>query len=99
MVTIQGFIQFAAVVTGGGTGDLRITGLPYTKTANSYPVGSVYLALGTWSGNHPTVVFGSFAASSTLLLQQDASGGYGTAIPISFASADAYLTFTITYEV
>jgi hypothetical protein len=99
MVTIQGFIQFAAVVTGGGTGDLRITGLPYTKTANSYPVGSVYLALGTWSGNHPTVVFGSFSASSTLLLQQDASGGYGTAIPISFASANAYLTFTITYEV
>jgi hypothetical protein len=99
MVTIQGFIQFAAVVTGGGTGDLRITGLPYTKTANSYPVGSVYLALGTWSGNHPTVAFGSFTASSTLLLQQDASGGYGTAIPISFASANAYLTFTITYEV
>lgn len=99
MVTLQGYIQFAAVVTGGGTGDLRITGLPYTKTANSYPVGSVYLALGTWSGNHPTVVFGSFSASSTLLLQQDASGGYGTAIPISFASANAYLTFTLSYEV
>ena len=98
-VRLQGFIQFAAVVTGGGTGSLQITGLPFSKTANSYPVGGVYLALGTWSGNHPTAVFGAFGASSQLLLQQDASGGYGAAIPVSFASANAFLTFTITYEV
>jgi hypothetical protein len=98
-VTVQGFIQFAGTVTGGGTGDLQVTGLPFAKSANSYPVGSVYLSLGAWSGNHPTAVFKSFSASSALMLQQDASGGYGASIPISFASANAYLTFTITYEV
>jgi hypothetical protein len=98
-VTLQNYIQFAGTVTGGGTGSLQITGLPFAKSATSYPVGSVYLALGTWSGNHPTVIFGSFGASSQLLLQQDASGGYGAAIPVSFASANAFLTFTITYEV
>jgi hypothetical protein len=98
-VTLQGFIQFAAVVTGGGVGDLRITGLPFTKTATSYPVGGVYLALGTYVGIAPIVVFGSFTASSTLVLQQNATGGFGTAVGIGFASANAYLTFTITYEV
>jgi hypothetical protein len=98
-VTLQGYIQFAAVVTGGGTGSLQITGLPFSKTANSYPAGSVYLALGTYTGISPIVVFGSFSASSTLLLQQNATGGYGTAVGIGFASANAYLAFTLSYEV
>jgi hypothetical protein len=98
-VTLQGFIQFAAVVTGGGTGSLQITGLPFTKTANSYPTGSVYLALGTYTGIDPIVVFGSFSTSSQLILQQNASGGYGSLIVIGFASANAYLTFTLSYEV
>lgn len=98
-VTVQGFMQFAATVTGGGTGSLQITGLPFSKTANSYPTGSVYLALGTYTGIDPIVVFGSFSASSQLLLQQNASGGYGTSVAIGFASANAYLTFTISYEV
>jgi hypothetical protein len=98
-VTLQGFIQFAAVVTGGGTGSLQITGLPFTKTANSYPAGSVYLATGVYVGISPIVVFGSFSASSQLLLQQNASGGFGTAVGIGFASANAYLAFTLSYEV
>jgi hypothetical protein len=98
-VTLQGYIQFAGTVTGGGVGDLQITGLPFTKTATSYPVGGVYLALGTYVGIAPIVVFRSFSASSTLLLQQNATGGYGTSVGIGFASANAYLTFTITYEV
>jgi hypothetical protein len=59
----------------------------------------VYLALGTYVGIAPIVVFGSFTASSTLVLQQNATGGFGTAVGIGFASANAYLTFTITYEV
>jgi hypothetical protein len=98
-VTLQGFIQFAAVVTGGGTGSLQITGLPFSKTANSYPAGSVYLATGVYVGIDPIVVFGSFSASSQLLLQQNASGGFGTAVGIGFASANAYLAFTLSYEV
>ena len=98
-VTIQGFIQFAAVVTGGGAGDLQITGLPFTKTSNSYPAGSVYLALGAYVGIAPIVVFNSFSGSTTLLLQQNATGGYGTSVGIGFASANAYLTFTLSYEV
>jgi hypothetical protein len=98
-VTLQGYIRFAAVVTGGGTGILLITGLPFAKTANSGPAGSVYLALGTFAGISPIVAFGSFGASSQLVLQQNATGGYGTNVDISFASANAYLTFTITYEV
>jgi len=98
-VTLVALIRLAAAVTGGGTGSLNITGVPYAKASNQIPVGSTALALGTFSGAPPTVQFTSYASSSSLFLQQDASGGYGTAIPISYASANAYIGFTLTYFV
>jgi hypothetical protein len=98
-VTLGVFIQMQSPVTGGGAGALQITGVPFAKSANSYPTGSVYLATGTFSGIDPIAVFGSFSASSQLLLQQNASGGFGSNVPISYASDGAYISFTITYFV
>ena len=98
-VTLNVFIQLAGSVTGGGAGDLQITGIPFAKGSNSNPVAAVYLALGTFTGNAPTASWTSFSASSTILLNQIASGGFGSAIPISFASAGAYIAFTMTYFV
>jgi len=98
-VTINVFIQLQSVVTGGGAGDLQITGVPYAKAANSNPTAAVYLATGTFSGNPPIATWQSFGSTSTILLTQIASGGFGSAIPISFASAGAYIGFTLTYFV
>jgi hypothetical protein len=99
-VTLTVRIRMAAAVTGGGTGDLYITGVPFAKSANQIAVGSVYLAVGTFTGNLPTVIFDSLeGTSSTLYFPQNASGGFGTSLPISFASANAYIGFTLTYTV
>lgn len=98
-VTLNVFIQMAGSVTGGGSGDLQITGIPFAKAANSNPVAAVYLATGTFTGNPPTASWTSFESSSTIILNQIASGGFGTAIPITFASAGAYIAFTMTYFV
>lgn len=98
-VTLNVFIQMASVVTGGGVGDLQITGAPFSKGANSNPVAAVYLALGTYLGNPPTASWTTFGAGSTIILNQIASAGYGTAVPISFASPGAYIAFTMTYFV
>lgn len=99
-VTLTVRIRLAAAVTGGGTGDLYITGVPFAKSANQIAVGSVYLASGTFTGNLPTVIFDSLeGTSSTLFFPQNASGGFGTSLPISFASANAYIGFTLTYTV
>ena len=98
-VTLNVFIQFQSPVTGGGTGDLQITSVPFAKAANSNPTAAVYLATGTFTGNPPIATWQSFSSTSTLLLTQIASGGFGSAIPISFASAGAYIAFTITYFV
>lgn len=98
-VTLNVFIQFQSPVTGGGTGDLQITGVPFAKAANSNPTAAVYLATGTFTGNPPIATWQSFSSTSTMLLTQIASGGFGSAIPISFASAGAYIAFTMTYFV
>lgn len=98
-VTLNVFIQLASSVTGGGAGDLQITGIPFAKAANSNPVAAVYLATGIFVGAAPTASWTSFAASSTIIFNQVASGGFGTNIPVSFASAGAYIAFTMTYFV
>lgn len=98
-VTLNVFIQIQSPVTGGGTGDLQITGVPFAKAANANPTAAVYLATGTYAGDPPIATWQSFSSSSTILLTQIASGGFGSAIPISFASAGAYIAFTMTYFV
>jgi hypothetical protein len=96
-VTLNVFIQISGSVTGGGTGDLQITAAPFAKSANSNTTAAVYLAIGTFLGNAPIATWQSFGSTSTMLLTQVASSGFGSAIPISFASDGAYIAFTIIY--
>lgn len=98
-VTLHGFIRLASLVTGGGAGYLKISGLPFAKATNSSPAAQVYLALGAFAGIVPVVTFTSFFVSDSLYLHQAASGGYGTSVDISYASANAYIGFTLTYPV
>jgi hypothetical protein len=100
LITLVVRIRLAPTVTGGGVGDLYILGAPFTKSLNQIAMGSVYLALGTFTGNLPAVSFNSLeGTSTTLYFPQSVSGGYGTSLPISFASANAYIGFTISYFV
>lgn len=98
LLMIEAYIQLASVITGGGAGSLRITGLPFGKPANAYPTGAAYVANITITET-PIVVFSSFGASTTLLLQQNASGGFGTSVGIGDVSAGDYISFSMNYRV
>lgn len=97
LLMIEAYIQLASVITGGGTGNLGITGLPFGKPANAYPTGAAYVANVTITVS-PIVVFSSFGASTTLLLQQNASGGFGTSVAIGDVTAGDYISFSMTYR-
>lgn len=97
LLMIEAYIQLASVITGGGTGNLGITGLPFGKPANAYPTGAAYVANVTITVS-PIMVFGSFGASTTLLLQQNASGGFGTSVAIGDVTAGDYISFSMTYR-
>lgn len=98
LVTIEALIQLASSLTGGGAGSLNITGVPFSKPANSYSAAAAYVALTTISET-PIVTWSSFNASSVLLLQQNASGGYGTSVAITDITTGSYISFSLTYKV
>lgn len=100
-VTIEGYIVLAGSITGGGSGYLKITGLPFAKRGNSYPEGA--LALGTVnlpaSVSTVTIGFESIGSNSALLFNEtnDNSGITNTAI--GSLAASSQISFSLTYFV
>lgn len=74
-------IVLAAAITGGGAGNLQITGVPYGKMDATLPQGSVRL-----NGV-------DYAASASLSIQWNASSG-ATALLIAETNDNAATTFT-----
>jgi len=86
-------ITLAGVVTGGGTGDLIITGNPFTKPANtpSYP-GS---ATGVLTTIPMAVSFATRGSATNLYIYNT----LGTTIQVTEATANKTIDFTITFQV
>ena len=100
-VTLTVFIKLAAAITAGGTGDLNITGLPFSSTSliNNYPQGALLLSgVNFTSGGGLSVGFaGQIGAQSTLYFRTTTSNATPTFTPISAVSATDYIGFTFTY--
>jgi hypothetical protein len=98
LVTIVARILMASVVTGGGTGNVRISGLPFNMSASKY--GSAFTCsvsdivfTGTFvSGERVTS-----AATSTLYFSGVSALGTQTQIPISSFIANTVLSFQFHY--
>jgi hypothetical protein len=98
-VWVDVFIVMAAAVTGGGTGTLNITGLPFIKSTGTYPIGGVQLAGIDWTaGTNLTIGFSTSLASSTLLIQETADNASYTQVPISAIAANDQIFASICYE-
>jgi hypothetical protein len=92
-VTIVCAITLAAVVTGGGTGDLQITGLPFSKKLNSAASGGSVQGIFT---TIPMVMsFGTRGSTSVLYVYNTLNN----AIQVSEATANKQIDFTYTYLV
>jgi hypothetical protein len=99
-VTLNAYIVFAGTITGGGTGELSVTGLPFTKRANSAAWGVTAFNGITYSaGKTVTVYFGTTSTSSSILFWESASGSNVTLTPITAVAAEKLIGFNITYEV
>jgi len=99
-VTLTAQIRFAGSITGGGSGSLSITGLPYTKAANQMAIGAVLLSGVDWTaGTNLSMAFSTDSASSTLRIAQTADNAGYTELDIAGVAAGDYIMFSITYFV
>lgn len=98
LVTIFARILMASVVTGGGTGNVRISGLPFNMSASKY--GSAFTCSVDSIVFTGTFVCGervSSAATSTLYFSGVSALGTQTQIPISSFIANTSLSFQFHY--
>ena len=98
LVTIVARILMASVVTGGGTGNVRISGLPFNMSASKY--GSAFTCSVDSIVFTGTFVCGervSSAATSTLYFSGVSALGTQTQIPISSFIANTVLSFQFHY--
>jgi hypothetical protein len=100
LVTVHSQIVLAGAITGGGTDNLQITGLPFAKAGNSQAAGAVYLSGVDFSDTAryvlPLFTTGG-AGSTTLNLQQNFDNAGGSQVQISGLSAGDVIITTITY--
>jgi hypothetical protein len=99
MVTVSTSIAMASSITGGGSNYLQITGLPFTKAANTHAIGAVEVNGLDTVGNYLVVKFITVGASSILFLSEVNDNASPSDLPISAISALDGIGFTITYIV
>lgn len=99
IVNVNSQIVLAAAITGGGTGDANITGLPFAKAASQQSTGVPYLDTVDLNVNAKYVMvnFPTGNASSTLVFNQIVDNGNAIALPISAFVASSVILLQISY--
>jgi hypothetical protein len=101
LVTLQGYIEMASAITGGGSGYLQINGLPYQKHGTSAPQGVVALDGVDYTATASlTVGFDSNTGTSEALWIYETNDNVSISlVNISGVSANDGIYINITYEV
>jgi hypothetical protein len=100
MVKLDVAITMAGTVTGGGTGYIQITNVPYTKINGSSPIGNAAL-VGvdfTTAGASLSLGFISSSPSTTLYIFETVDAGAGNNVPISGLGANDSIYGSIWFE-
>jgi|SRR5688572_25455146 len=85
-------------LTGGGVGNLQITGLPYTKASNHDAVGALRMSGVNWTAGANLVVgFSTQDESSTLNIFETTDDAAAAALAIGSLAADDFLIGHIRY--
>jgi hypothetical protein len=98
-VTLITSIALAGSITGGGSGYLQISGVPFTKAASTFAIGTVTTTGVDTIGNYLTVQFISSGAETTLFLSEVNDNAAPSDLPISAISATDGIGLSITYFV
>jgi hypothetical protein len=92
-------LQFAAAITGGGTSALSITGLPFEKSPDTFPVGAVVLDGVDWTaGANLSLAFSAISASSTLTIRETNDNAANAFLQIGAVAANDQIYGSISYE-
>lgn len=93
------YIVFAGTVTGGGTLELLVTGAPFSKAADTVPMGSVSFDGVNWTdGALIALSFRQLGSTSELIFRQSLDTATATGMPISAIGAGDSLFGSICYE-
>ena len=100
-VWLNTYITLAAAITAGGTGNLTITGAPFTKKANHGPCGPCRFSGVDWvAGSNLTAIFNSVTGASTsLIFIETPDNAAATAMAVSGLAANDVISFSIEYVV
>ena len=99
LTTVNGYIVMAAALTGGGTGNLIVSGIPIPKRVDSAAFGAgVFSGVAFTSAAQISCYFGTTGVSSQLLFWQTNNDASVTLVPISGLSPGDIIAFSITYE-
>ena len=97
-VTITCSLNTASSITGGGSGLISITGLPFAKVASSQFLAACGVGgLAYTSGGTFVAIFGTTGSTSTLLFALNVTNAAFTYQDISLIGTSKALNFTLTY--
>jgi hypothetical protein len=99
-VHVDLFVVLAGTITGGGTDDIRIDGLPYATKDETYAVGAVLLSGVNWTAgaNLSIAPETSASPSSTLVLLQTLDDATNTQVAVAGLAADDIIVGSLCYE-
>jgi hypothetical protein len=98
MVHVAFSVTLAGAITGGGTGNLNITGLPIVKREDAPAVGAVWMHTVNWTaGASLSLSFPSLAESSTLAVFETNDDGALSSVPVSGLAAGDIISGSIAY--
>lgn len=100
-VTVYCYAALAGAITGGGTGNLAITGLPFSKTADQNFCGPVSVegVDYTAGANLTTSAASAGGTSANVYIKESNDNAPWTYIPISALAANDIINFTLHYHV
>lgn len=100
LVTLHCYITMAAAITGGGTADLKITGAPFSKTADQAFCGVVSTSgIDIAAGGALSVTSGSAGGTdASIYLRETNDNAANSYVQIGSIAANDNINFTLTYH-
>lgn len=95
LVTLHMTLTTAGTVTGGGTGYLQITGVPFANAA--FATGAVYLQGIDFTADYVVCNFTSASGSTTLYFEEVRDNAASGDLPVSAISTNGTIRLTLQY--
>jgi hypothetical protein len=94
-VFLDGIIILASSITAGGSGYVRITGLPFAKDSATFPIGTCRPSGINWVG---TAIYAAFNSTTSLYIPINTNNTTEAELDIALVEANDLFVISICYE-